>query len=615
LSYALGLGRAAVKIWVLSERSMKRKIQESSDSEDEKESISNDQRRSQLISRSQLNQSNQNLHGSLDSDTITVDSESQDERNNQPRGSGNRKGKEDGKEPATEKQKKKNEKDQKIFVFPVTNHAEVPVLPLPPIPNIPPQGPKIPKPSTILESFKHFFNKIKTDLLEKTNRRRMKRNVKRGYPNPQGQTVDDDYDDDYEEDYEETEGSDEETDETDDEETDEDGYSTEDLDKTDENEDQSEGEGNKANPLNITASVNTNTNANANASTILATIRVNTNTAPAADTTSNNVQSGDDEIEFEQDSDPKTKKRGRPRSTNNGQKSLKVVAEITEKDIDTFLSIIFSMMQNPQRTLAKYWKPHSVNENHGSFFIKKRMGKDRFLEILRCLDFGPDFLLEEIVKVFQESWSCSRDLASDESISPFQGLSPHHMYIPNKPWPNGTKFYTVADSSTYFHGIVLHKRTNQLPEDPIIQNVKRKKYKRQKIDKETTIEIEKKLLGHFPPGHHVSLDSYYGGPDMLCELTKLGFRVSMTCKSNRPSAVFADVLKKNDFPHFGVYHSAYGYIKTDTNIPSNNNISNNGANSSQSSSSSSSSSTATVVPAFTFPQNSVAFSAYVFQVN
>jgi hypothetical protein len=140
LSYALGLGRAAVKIWVLSERSMKRKIQESSDSEDEKESISNDQRRSQLISRSQLNQSNQNLHGSLDSDTITVDSESQDERNNQPRGSGNRKGKEDGKEPATEKQKKKNEKDQKIFVFPVTNHAEVPVLPLPPIPNIPPQG-------------------------------------------------------------------------------------------------------------------------------------------------------------------------------------------------------------------------------------------------------------------------------------------------------------------------------------------------------------------------------------------------------------------------------------------------------------------------------------------
>jgi hypothetical protein len=230
----------------------------------------------------------------------------------------------------------------------------------------------------------------------------MKRNVKRGYPNPQGQTVDDDYDDDHEDDYEETEGSDEETDETDDEETDEDGYSTEDLDKTDENEDQSEGEGNKANPLNITASVNTNTNANANASTILATIRVNTNTAPAADTTSNNVQSGDDEIEFEQDSDPKTKKRGRPRSTNNGQKSLKVVAEITEKDIDTFLSIIFSMMQNPQRTLAKYWKPHSANENHGSFFFFKkeceRIGswRDGGVWIL-----VPIFFLRKLLKFFR----------------------------------------------------------------------------------------------------------------------------------------------------------------------------------------------------------------------
>jgi len=193
------------------------------------------------------------------------------------------------------------------------------------------------------------------------------------------------------------------------------------------------------------------------------------------------------------------------------------------------------------------------------------MGKSRWLEILGSLDFSSGFLMKLLQKKVQALWNCGTDVAADESMIPYRGRrNPHHVYIPNKPHPNGIKLYTAADSSHYIFNFTLHRRAEEIEEpqyDPILYCSKQKFGRKRTIRRKTVVEVVLDLVSPFSQGHCFYLDSYYGGLDLVRALVQKGYHAIMTCKSNRPSLVFRDLLQKEDYPHFGSWNAAYGWIE------------------------------------------------------
>ena len=139
--------------------------------------------------------------------------------------------------------------------------------------------------------------------------------------------------------------------------------------------------------------------------------------------------------------------RGRPLTTQGGHEGTRRTSVISLQDLHIFISLLLNIMLSPQRKLSSYWASPNLNKSEGGHFYSSRMGKDRWLEILGCLDFKRKELEEMLTGKVQSLWNCSIDIAADESMVPYKGRrSPHHVFIPHKPHPNGLKLYTAADS-------------------------------------------------------------------------------------------------------------------------------------------------------------------------
>ena len=221
------------------------------------------------------------------------------------------------------------------------------------------------------------------------------------------------------------------------------------------------------------------------------------------------------------------------------------------QELDIFLGLLLAMGVAPQNTLKAYWQRPSADQVTGSAFFYPRMTFDRFIEIYRCLDFQLNALTKLIRSKIQEMWVPSYNLCLDETMVPHQGKhNPHHVYIERKPNPHGMKYYTLADDSRYYYNFLLHKRTDddhgEKNDITLMNNGKGNEWVRgEPLPKEPgkTVKVVLHLLGGLEPDHHhMVLDSYYGGVQLLQALRSRGFHVTTTCQRNRPSFLFASYL-------------------------------------------------------------------------
>ena len=114
-------------------------------------------------------------------------------------------------------------------------------------------------------------------------------------------------------------------------------------------------------------------------------------------------------------------------------------------------------------------------------------------------------------------------------------LNPHHIYIPDKPHPNGCFFNSVADSNGLMLKLSLHRRMKS-DIDSVLFNTKdnyhwlRNQFPATSVD--STVDQVQKLFP-YSPSTVVCVDSYYGSFDTVKALALKGVYCVCKCvKSN-----------------------------------------------------------------------------------
>ena len=138
--------------------------------------------------------------------------------------------------------------------------------------------------------------------------------------------------------------------------------------------------------------------------------------------------------------------------------------------------------------MESYWASPSVEDQHtGANYFSRRMGINRWKEILHCLDCDLLVLCDLVNERIQKYWNCSFDVSFDETMSPWQGRrNPHHVHIPGKPYENGIKEKKREKKKE------KKKKKKRRKEEKKKRRKKKKKRKRRKINKEKKRRREEK---------------------------------------------------------------------------------------------------------------------------
>jgi len=75
-----------------------------------------------------------------------------------------------------------------------------------------------------------------------------------------------------------------------------------------------------------------------------------------------------------------------------------------------------------------------------------RMAYGYWKEIFQYMKTIDVYKFQDIINVFfKKYWKLSDRVAIDETLAPCTARSPHHSFIPRKPYKNGIKFWGLVD--------------------------------------------------------------------------------------------------------------------------------------------------------------------------
>ena len=214
------------------------------------------------------------------------------------------------------------------------------------------------------------------------------------------------------------------------------------------------------------------------------------------------------------------------------------------------------MMLCPQPSYENYWMNN--HPFYGNLWIKDRMSKNKFLEMLQCVDDDPDELFNFANDLFADIWVPHIDISLDEMMIPFKGKCPHHVLIKRKPNPNGMKVWCVADEKKFAYHVDLYKRTSVEFELPVIYGGKNSYERFDKLPPESTTETALRMVSFLPClSYNIFCDSYFGSLELADRLSDLGFGCTLVCRKDRPRWLFQFT---NDCSHPEKFYSAIGQL-------------------------------------------------------
>jgi len=161
--------------------------------------------------------------------------------------------------------------------------------------------------------------------------------------------------------------------------------------------------------------------------------------------------------------------------------------------------------------------------NRQSFFLSSHVSKEVDAD-LAMFGLHPEDSCQIDQTQDSKPLEPSTDMCLDESMVPHQGMNnPHHMFIQRKPYPHGLKYYTIADKHGCIWNLKLHRRTafdTTKVNDPLLLT-KGKDHgwtRGPKPNPKSTVDVVVSMLRGLERGHHIILDSYYGGVPLSWKL-------------------------------------------------------------------------------------------------
>jgi len=185
---------------------------------------------------------------------------------------------------------------------------------------------------------------------------------------------------------------------------------------------------------------------------------------------------------------------------------------------------VFSCSSEP--TIGSYWT--NTNELFGqNFFIRQTMSADMFSQLKASFSFDYETLLRDLAIQFQKYWNPFVNVAVDESLVGTKTRSRFRVYIPRKPHPNGIKFWSISDSSTYLFYFSMFTKEYEPAESTLVR-----------------------MVNSLPEGKNFNVfaDSYFGGEKAAEELSKNGHRYIFAVKADRAGSLFSRFLHTKDSP-------------------------------------------------------------------
>lgn len=170
------------------------------------------------------------------------------------------------------------------------------------------------------------------------------------------------------------------------------------------------------------------------------------------------------------------------------------------------------------------------------------MSKWKYNEIWRCLNIDIDKWIGRMNQEFNKHKTITKIVCLDESMIPFKSRrNPHFIFVPRKPHPVGIKLFTAADSDTFIFKLLMKKRTEIHPQQPLLHRTK-VEFNRNHYEMEEEVSVPEtclKLTNSLKCDKHIVVcDKWFGSLSTLCELKRVGIDTVMKTKDDRPKALW-----------------------------------------------------------------------------
>lgn len=204
---------------------------------------------------------------------------------------------------------------------------------------------------------------------------------------------------------------------------------------------------------------------------------------------------------------------------------------IRMSELKSWLAIMWRASLDTPNQFKHLW---STDRGVSYLFASSVMSRDRAAEIYRCFKFSHDQVLDiqsSLNDATQRNWIAATVAVVDESMAPTKiRKNPHHVFIARKPKSNGIKIWMTVD----FSGVVIKMSMFErvLPDGSPSR-------------KESTSDTLLRMIQELPEGTVIVGDSLFGSLDAVQALAEQGYEAILSCRTDRPSALFAHMQANN----------------------------------------------------------------------
>lgn len=205
---------------------------------------------------------------------------------------------------------------------------------------------------------------------------------------------------------------------------------------------------------------------------------------------------------------------------------------ITLYELKAWLALMWRCSLDTPNSFARLW---AQGEGVQYLFATQLFSRERAAEIYRAFKFSHEEVLE--IQAGLNDATSRNGLAAtvavvDESMAPTKiRKNPHHVFIARKPKSNGIKIWMTVD----FSGVVIKMSMFErvLPDGTV-------------KPPEKTTDTLLRMVKELPEGSVIVGDSLFGSLQAVEELSKAGYEAIVSCRTDRPRALFAQIFEQED---------------------------------------------------------------------
>jgi Transposase IS4 len=200
-------------------------------------------------------------------------------------------------------------------------------------------------------------------------------------------------------------------------------------------------------------------------------------------------------------------------------------------EVQSLMGVLWKSTSSMPAEFKDLWATDTVcgTTHHYAINAFTRDRAQLLYRCLRCTEAEVERIQDLLNRAVGDAWEFGNIFTVDESMNPYKGRNnPHHVFIPRKPHPNGTKSWVIADLSGCLCRVAMFKRSSEDAEG-----------KRSAVDPEQAdATLDRMKAGIVRLGDAVTADGYFSGIKPAARMALGGGHFSLSSRADRPKELF-----------------------------------------------------------------------------